>query len=523
MYENQNNSPLPQMCTGKRVILTGLLALSSLAQSGWCEDVKEGLFKEGTPQITVTSAPEPVVMPRLTDLARELSPSVVNISVEAPVSGPLGGVPNDRDDSSPARSSGSGFIIHEDGFIVTSNHVIDKSEQVLVRLLDDKTDYPASVVGKDAKTDIALLKIEAGKKLKPVFVGDSDALQVGEWVLAIGNQFQLGQTVTAGIVSAKSRRVPSGSSGPYDAFIQTDASINPGSSGGPLFNSRGQVVGINTAIFSPGRSQFGGTGFNIGIGFAIPINMARSVLSQLRESGRVTRGLLGVLIQQVDGDVAKVLGVPSPDGALVSDVVKGTPAEAAGIKRRDVIVSFNGVSVREHEELPSIVANTPVGSSVPVEFYRGGKKTKVTVTITQLKDTPLTPKDDSGKPDAIGVVVEGISPELARSLQLDPPVGVAIVKVEPGSLAERAGLLRGDVVEEIDGKHFKNGDEFREFIKREFTESLLGNEKLYMVLVRRREGVRYVVLKRGLPKSVPTPEGSSKPPSPEAEEEEGLE
>jgi serine protease Do len=229
------------------------------------------------------------------------------------------------------------------------------------------------------------------------------------------------------------------------------------------------------------------------------------------------------LIQQVDGDVAKVLGVPSPDGALVSDVVKGTPAEAAGIKRRDIIVSFNGVSVREHEELPSIVANTPVGSSVPVEFYRSAKKMKVTVTITQLKDAPLVPKDDIGKPDAIGVVVESISPELARSLQLDPPVGVSIVKVEPGSLAERAGLMRGDVVEEIDGRHFKNGDDFREFIKREFTESSLGNEKLYMVLVRRREGVRYVVLKRGLPKSVPTPAGNSSPPSPDSDEEETLE
>lgn len=461
----------------------------------------EHLFQEGVPQITVTPKAEPVVMPRLTDLARELSPSVVNISVESPTAVSATSQQPERDDSSPARSSGSGFIIHEEGYIVTSNHVIDKSDQVLVRLLDDKTDYPATVVGKDAKTDIALLKIEVGKKLKPVFVGDSDTLEVGEWVVAIGNQFQLGQTVTAGIVSAKSRRVPSGASGPYDAFIQTDASINPGSSGGPLFNSRGQVVGINTAIFSPGRAQFGGTGFNIGIGFAIPINMARKVLSQLKESGKVTRGLLGVLIQQVDADVAKVLSLPGPDGALVSDVVKGTPAELAGIRRRDVILSFNGVPVREHEELPSIVANTPVGSSVPVEFFRNGKKMKLTVTITQLKDIAPPLKDDLSKPDAIGLTVETLSPELARTLQIDPPSGVSVVKVEPTSIADRAGFVRGDVIEEIDGRHFKNGDEFREFVKREFNEKTLMQDKLYMALVRRREGVRYVVLKRGIVKS----------------------
>ena len=302
--------------------------------------------------------------------------------------------------------------------------------------------------------------------------------------------------MTAGIVSAKSRRVPTGASGPYDAFIQTDASINPGSSGGPLFNTRGQVVGINTAIFSPGRSQFGGTGFNIGIGFAIPINMARAILTQLRDSGKVTRGLLGVLIQRVDADVAKVLSLPNSDGALVSDVVKGSPAAIAGFRRRDVIVAFNGHKVSEHDELPSLVANTPVGSSVPVDFVRDGKASKLSVTITQLKDTPSKPKIDAEKPDALGLTVETVSAELARSLELNPPTGVTIVKVESGSIADRAGLLKGDVVEEIDGRHFKNGDDFREFVKREFDDLNLSKERLYMALVRRKEGVRYVVIKK---------------------------
>jgi serine protease Do len=473
-----------------------LVALFLLAGSFSPTVQSESLFHEGMPEIQAVAATEAVVMPRLTDLARELSPSVVNISVESSGGDAQGELGGKEENSMPARSSGSGFIIQEEGFIVTSNHVIDKSDTVIVRLLDDKTDYPAQVIGKDQKTDIALLKIDAGRALKPVFVGDSDALQVGEWVVAIGNQFQLGQTVTAGIVSAKSRRVPTGTSGPYDAFIQTDASINPGSSGGPLFNTRGQVVGINTAIFSPGRSQFGGTGFNIGIGFAIPINMARTILTQLRDSGKVTRGLLGVLIQRVDADVAKVLLLPSSDGALVSDVVKGSPAAVAGFRRRDVIVGFNGQKVREHEELPSLVANTPIGASVPVDFVRDGKASKLSVTISQLKDVPSEQKVDVEKPDALGLTVETISAELARSLELDPPLGVTIVKVESGSIADRAGLLKGDVVEEIDGRHFKNGDDFREFVKREFADMNPSKERLYMALIRRKEGVRYAVIKK---------------------------
>ncbi|RMD86973.1 MAG: hypothetical protein D6808_02280, partial [Candidatus Dadabacteria bacterium] len=260
----------------------------------------EEVFQSGSPHLSDGFNPPT----SFAELVKEVGGSVVNISVVQ------------DDDASVAIGSehalGSGFVISEDGYIVTNNHVIAKGGKIIVRFLGDKNEYDAHVIGQDAKTDLALLKVDAGKKLKPVYVGDSDKVQVGDWVIAIGNQFQLGQTVTTGIVSAKSRRVPSG--GPYDHFIQTDASINPGSSGGPLFNTKGQVVGINTAIFTPGKTQFGGTGFNIGIGFAVPINLAKRIISQLKKDGKVTRGWLGVLIQPVTPDVAKVFGYSSPHG-----------------------------------------------------------------------------------------------------------------------------------------------------------------------------------------------------------------
>jgi serine protease Do len=467
------------------------LVLVVLARAG----VAQPLFTEGVPEIPATaqSSQQASELPRLTDLVKALKPSVVNISMEGVSSQDSGGKEH-NESGSPQASSGSGFIVNADGYIVTSNHVIDKASKITVRLLDDKNDYPAEVLGQDPKTDVALIKIDAGRKLPPVVVGDSDALEVGEWVVAIGNQFQLGQTVTAGIVSAKSRRVPTGISGPYDAFIQTDAVINPGSSGGPLFNTKGQVVGINTAIFSPGRSQFGGTGFNIGIGFSIPINMAREVIVQLKDLGKVRRGLLGVLIQKVDQDVASVLSLPSRDGALVSDVMKDTPASAAGILRRDVITSFNGAVVRDHDDLPLMVARTPVGTTVPVELIRNGGVMKLSVKISELSDkAPVETKGE--EPDAVGVTVEGVSEELATSLGLTPPYGVRITSVIEDSLADKAGLLKDDVIEEFAGQRFRNSAAWREFIGKEFSGATT-TEKLYLALVRRKQGSRYVVIKR---------------------------
>jgi serine protease Do len=223
--------------------------------------------------------------------------------------------------------------------------------------------------------------------------------------------------------------------------------------------------------------------------------MAREVLSQLKEHGRVTRGLLGVLIQRVDNDMAKVLSLPSPDGALVSDVLKATPAFIAGFKRRDVIVSFNGQPVKEHDELPLMVARTPVGSTVPVEVIRDGKKTTLKVTITELKDEMQPKRPELEKADPLGLIVETVSEELAHALGINPPSGVTIVRVEPNSLADKAGLLRGDVIEEFDGQYFKSGADWRDYVKREFSTPVAA-ERLYLALVRRREGARYVLVKR---------------------------
>jgi serine protease Do len=250
------------------------------------------------------------------------------------------------------RSLGSGFIIDRDGYILTNNHVVEKAQSIKVRLSDEK-EYDAKVVGRDPKTDIALIKINTRQNLPVAPLGDSDSLEVGDWLIAIGNPFGLEHTVTAGIVSAKGRVI---GAGPYDDFIQTDASINPGNSGGPLFNLNGEVVGINTAIVSGGQ----------GIGFAIPINVAKELLPQLKTKGRVVRGWLGVMIQKVTPEIAKGFGLKESEGALVSDVMEGSPAEKAGIKRGDVIVSYNGKRIKEMDQLPKLVGTTEVGKKVKV-------------------------------------------------------------------------------------------------------------------------------------------------------------
>src|SRR2546427_5608908 len=260
------------------------------------------------------------------------------------------------------RSLGSGFIIDADGSILTNNHVVENAQKIVVKLSDEQ-EYEAKVLGRDPKTDIAIIKITTKTGLTAASLGDSDNLEVGEWVMAIGNPFGLDSTVTSGIVSAKGRHI---GQGPYDNFIQTDASINPGNSGGPLINLRGEVVGINTAIFSR-------TGGNMGIGFAIPINLVKEVLPQLRGKGKVTRGYLGVLIQKVTPEIAESLGMDQFKGALVADVTKGGPAENAGIKVGDVIVEFDGKPVNDSAELPLLVARTPVGKTVPVKVIRDKK------------------------------------------------------------------------------------------------------------------------------------------------------
>jgi len=470
------------------LLLVGLFPATSVANP---------FLQEGAPEISLDGRnAADQRFPNFARLAQQLSPSVVNITVEADhveERAGLGDLPFfGEEEILPFQSLGSGFIVSSDGYIVTNSHVVGSPGRIVVRLLDDPTEYIAEVVGKDSRTDLALIKIDAEEPLPPVYLGDSDEAEVGAWVLAIGNQFQLGQTVTAGIISAKARRVRTPTRGPYDAFIQTDASINPGSSGGPLFNTQGQVIGIATAIFSPGRPQFGGAGFNIGIGFAIPINLARDIIQQLREEGRVVRGLLGVVIQPVSTDMAEALGLETASGALVADVMDNSPAAEAGFERGDVIVRYNGDDVNEHEDLPLLVANTLVGSEVPVNVVRGNRLLTLSATIVELVDEedrvqerePVEPPEVS----EIGVVVEEIPQEILESLNLDLS-GVIAVRVVPGSAAHRAGISEGDIIQQIDRVAIEDVQTFYRIVNE------LEPDRPVLVLVRKPEGSRFLTLR----------------------------
>ncbi|MEZ4704921.1 MAG: DegQ family serine endoprotease [Bdellovibrionota bacterium] len=348
-----------------------------------------------------------------------------------------------------ATSLGSGFVLSEEGYILTNNHVVEKAKDITVTFADE-TERKATLVGRDPKTDVALLKVDPGdQKLKTVILGDSDAMKVGEVVVAIGNPFGLSHSVTQGIISAKERSI--GIVGQYDDFIQTDASINPGNSGGPLLNLYGEVIGINTAILASGQ----------GIGFAIPINLAKQIILKLKEDGKVVRGQLGVMVQKVTNDMVKALGLSSKSGALVAQVVKGSPAQAAGIEVGDVIVSFDGQSIGDWHKLPLLVAGTKVGKKVEVELLRDGKSKKVTVKIAKLDDDQ-SPQMQAQREslDDLGLMVEDLDAQIRKALGLDKDVtGVVISVVEPDSdkPAYKAGLQRGDVISQItvDKKKFE--------------------------------------------------------------------
>jgi serine protease Do len=400
------------------------------------------------------------------ELVKKASPSVVNISVvkavkgtgSAPSEGPAG--PEDPlgdfmrrhfgrsfPKESVQRSLGSGFIIDKEGFILTNNHVVEGTEDIQVRL-SDGGDFKAKVIGKDATTDLALIQISTSSSLQPLALGDSDTLEVGDWVLAIGSPFALGNTVTAGIVSAKYRRIGESA---YDDFIQTDASINPGNSGGPLLNTSGQVIGINTAIFT----QSGGS---IGIGFAIPINMAKDLLPQLRK-GKVVRGWLGVRIQEITPPLENKFGLQNEKGALVSQVVPGGPAAEAGIERGDVITSFNGNVLRSAHDLPFLVATTPVGKKVQVEVMRNGEMKTFEVVVGELKEETATAAE-KGPKSYLGMTVEDITPKVAGEYNLSETSGVVVTDVEGDTPADRAGLQPGDVILEIDRVEVKDAKQF---------------------------------------------------------------
>ena len=446
---------------GAGVVLTAGLNMSPITHAIWGDKEK--------PAVVPAAAGIRMVPVDIPQLFREVSPAVVNISTtqvvkfDRPRMRPPFGHQDPFDDffnnffgrmprEQKRRSLGSGFLVSADGYILTNNHVVEKADEVSVTLLD-KEEFKAKVVGTDPKTDIALIKIETSKKLPFVSLGDSEKLEIGEWVVAIGNPFGLGHTVTAGIVGAKGRII---GSGPYDDFIQTDASINPGNSGGPLFNLRGEVVGINTAIIQGGQ----------GIGFATPVQLARSVLDQLKDKGKVTRGWLGVYIQRLTPDVAEKLGVPGKRGALVSDVTKDGPASMAGVKSGDVIVAFNGKEVKDEHELPAIVASTKPGQKVDLKVIREGKEVVIPVTLAEMEGEPGR---RGGKPEltkGLGLTVQDITPALAQRFEIENTKGVLVTAVEAGGPAEEAGFQEGDIIRKVEQQPVPNAAEFNRLMAR---------------------------------------------------------
>ena len=456
----------------------------------------------------------------LADLAEGLLDSVVNISTSQNVGGGERSVPRPRlPEGSPfeeffdeffndngnapnrnrggerqVQSLGSGFVIDaEEGIIITNNHVIADADEVVANF-NDGTSLQAEIIGRDPKTDIAVLKVNPDEKdLKAVAFGDSDVLRVGDWVLAIGNPFGLGGTVTAGIVSAFGRDI---NSGPYDNFIQTDAAINRGNSGGPLFNMNGEVIGINTAIISP-------SGGSIGIGFSIPSDLATNVIAQLREFGETRRGWLGVRIQPVTDDIAESLGMDSTMGALIAGVVEGGPVDGGEIQPGDVIVEFDGKPIETMRELPRIVAETAVGKEVDVVVIRKGERETVQVTLGRLEDgeqLALADRDEDAETDApaavtaYGMELAELTDDQRQAFEISPDVGsgVVITMVDDGSAAADKDIMAGEVIVEIAQEEVTTPQEVVDILERQKEE---GRRNALLMLSNKSGELRFVTLR----------------------------
>ena len=440
------------------------------------------------------------ISPDFVELAKKLNPTVVNIRTVKNIKpkqqlrrpqqhNPFGNnffddffnrfldeMPQQR----PRReqSLGTGFIISADGYILTNNHVVNGADEVMVKLSDGR-ELKGEIKGLDEKIDLALIKISDKDNLPFAELGDSDTLEVGEWVMAIGNPFGLSHTVTAGIVSAKGRVI---GSGPYDDYIQTDASINPGNSGGPLFSAHGKVIGINTAIIA------GGGG---GIGFAIPVSMAKGVVSQLRDSGKVTRGYLGVRFQPLTSDLAKSFGLDSEKGALIASVEKDTPAERAGLKAGDVILEYDGKLINEGNELPRFVAATPIDKKVKLSVFRDGKKQEVFLVVGKLKDVSSDEVSaNRNESEKIGITVEELNKQTADRLGIRDSKGLVISSVKPGSSAEDAGVAPGSIIIEINGQRPETVAAFNAI-----TGKLVKDDVVRLLLKRPDNSAHYVAVK----------------------------
>jgi serine protease Do len=501
--------------TGKPIMRPTRSVLARAALLGACFTLAAPL--PGVPVLPVALArPAP---DSFADLAARLLPAVVNVSStqtitvkNAPNLGPdmpvfppgspfeqffkdfmnrhgqgQGGGGGQPQPERRAQSLGSGFIIDPAGYIVTNNHVIEGADAVSVTLQDNTT-LKAKIVGRDESGDIALLKVDAGKPLPTVAFGDSSKSRVGDWVLAIGNPFGLGGTVTAGIVSARGRDIHQGQ---YDDFIQTDAPINRGNSGGPLFNMDGEVIGINTAIFSP-------SGGSIGIGFSIPSNMAKLTVAQLKQYGHARRGWLGVKIQQVTPDIAESLGLKDAQGAMVAGVTDGGPADKAKIRNGDIILKFDGQDVKEMHTLPRIVADTDVGKAVPVVVWRNGQQVTIDATLAERpSDERLASADVAKAPDVtkpsdvsgLGMKIAPIGDDMKEKYQLsDTQKGVLITDVAPNSAAAERGLKAGDVIMEVQQKQVGSPSD----VQAQVEDARREDRKFVLMLIQRDGAVRYV-------------------------------
>ena len=515
-----------EMPNEEEVASTGLFRLQTAEPAAPEQPAASGLagfVRKVVPlkALTVTAMAVALVLPSVADakappesfadLAEKLSPAVVNIATTQTIEPGQGpdtpqlppGSPfedffkdfferNQRPDR-PRRSQslGSGFIIDPSGIVVTNNHVIEGADAITVRLQDD-TEFEAELLGTDPKTDLAVLKIDpAGQDLPFVEFGDSDALRVGDWVVAIGNPFGLGGTVTAGIVSARGRDI---GQGPYDDFIQTDASINRGNSGGPLFDLEGRVIGINTAIFS----QSGGS---IGIGFAISSQLAIGVIDQLREFGRTRRGWLGVQIQQVTDEIADSLGLDEASGALVAAVTPSGPAQAAGIQPGDVILSFNGQEVPEMRALPRIVAETPVGEEVSVSLWRNGSGEQVTAVLGELEKAEeariiQTSRTDGviedTKVSSLGLDVATLTPQLRDEYSIGGDVdGLVVREVDPDGVAAEKGLSVGDIIVEANQTEVRQPQDLADVVK----DAREAGKKSVLLFVSSQGETRFIALR----------------------------
>jgi serine protease Do len=497
--DNQSGKQIKTGHTGKsrtkKLLAAGLpfLAAGFLVASGFYgthHSIAAGIT-DG-PHVTTTA---PVSMPgSFAELADKLSPTVVNVKVtkveQAGFQGPnMQGNPYgdffgrffDGKEQIPrsyrTQGAGSGVIISKDGYVLSNNHVVEGAKEVTVTLSNEQ-EYTAKVIGTDPKTDLAVLKINADKDLPSATLGDSEQLKVGDWVVAIGNPFGLNHTVTSGIVSAKGRVI---GAGPYDDFIQTDASINPGNSGGPLFNMNGEVVGINTAIIPQGQ----------GIGFAIPIHTAKPLIPQLVSNGEITRGYLGVNIQDITAELAEAMHIEEAEGALVADVVSGSPAEKSGIERGDIIIDFDGKTIKESHDLPVKVAATPVGEEVKVTVLRDGKEKQLTVNVAKLTpDGSHFGKSAESDKAKWGLQLHELNPQLEEQLGFQADQGVAVVGVEPDSAAAEAGIRKGDVIIEVNRKAVASVDEVKEKINQADDKDHL------LLLVQRQNGKFYVPLEQ---------------------------